>query len=143
MLPGILFSLLAGMFITILSVFNANASEKIGLWQTNTIVHGLGLVVSLIIFMMVRDGTWKDVQETNKLYLVGGALGVVIVFSVMKGIVILGPAYSVSILLIAQLLLAVVVNTFGWFGVEPVSFSFSKMAGIMMMIGGILVFQLK
>jgi len=73
---GILYSLLAGVFIFLQSVFNAQASEKLGLWQTNAIVHGLGFLVSFSIFLAVRDGDLQKIGEVNKVYLLGGVFGV-------------------------------------------------------------------
>lgn len=74
-MQGILFSLLAGVFICLQSVFNAQASTKLGLWQTNAIVHAVGFFVSFAIFLYVRDGDWKSIGEVNKVYLLGGVFG--------------------------------------------------------------------
>nr|WP_301173138.1 DMT family transporter [Brevibacillus nitrificans] len=142
-LQGILYSLLAGVFICLQSVFNAQASEKLGLWQTNAIVHGLGFLVSFSIFLFVRDGEWQKIGEVNKVYLLGGVFGALIVFAVMKGITSIGPAYSVSILLISQLLVALVIDSLGLFGVEKVPLNLNKVMGIGIMIAGLIIFKLK
>ena len=142
-MAGIMYSIIAGILISIQGVFNSKASEKIGLWQTNVLVHGLGFFVSLIIVLMVKDGSFSKITDVNKIYLIGGALGVVIVYSVMKGITSIGPAYSVSILLISQLIIALVIDSFGLFGIEKVPFNTTKLIGITMMISGVLVFKMK
>lgn len=142
-MQGIIYSIVAGIFISLQGVFNSKASEKIGLWQTNALVHGLGFIVSLIILTMVKDGSFNRITDVNKIYLIGGALGVVIVFSVMKGITSIGPAYSVSILLISQLIIALLIDTFGLFGIEKVPLNPAKLIGISMMISGVLVFKIK
>lgn len=143
MLKGILFSLLAGVFITLQGIFNTNVSSKAGLWLTTMIVHAVGLIGALIIYLFFKDGSIKSLLEVNKLYLLGGLFGVIIVFSVMQGITHVGPAFSVSILLISQLIIALIINTLGLFGVEPISLSLNKIIGILVMIGGVLIFQLK
>jgi transporter family-2 protein len=142
-LQGILYSLLAGVFICLQSVFNSQASEKLGLWQTNAIVHGLGFLVSFSIFLFVRDGEWQKIGEVNKVYLLGGVFGALIVFAVMKGITSIGPAYSVSILLISQLLVALIIDSLGLFGVEKVPMNLNKVMGIGIMIAGLIIFKLK
>ncbi|CEG27089.1 DMT family transporter [Bacillus sp. B-jedd] len=143
MLKGILFSLLAGVFITLQSVFNTNVSSKAGLWLTTAVVHFVGLIGSVAIYMLVRDGSIKSLLEVNKLYLLGGIFGVIIVFSVMQGFTHAGPAFSVSVLLISQLMIALLINTFGFFGVEPIPLSLNKIIGVCVMIGGVLIFQFK
>ncbi|EIJ82091.1 hypothetical protein PB1_04105 [Bacillus methanolicus PB1] len=140
---GVLFSLIAGILISLQSIFNTRVSEKIGLWETNTIVHGLGFIVSLILLFILRDGSINKMNEVNKVYLLGGVFGAVIVYSVMKGVTLLGPAYSVSILLISQLIISLIIDIFGLFGTDKIIFSAYKAIGIAMMIIGIILFKLK
>lgn len=143
MVQGILFSLLAGIFITLQGIFNTTVSSKAGLWLTTTIVHAIGLIGSVIIYMIVKDGNIKDLYEVNKVYLLGGIFGVIIVYSVMQGITHAGPAFSVSILLITQLIVALIINSLGLFGVEPIGLSINKIIGVLVMIGGVIIFQYK
>jgi bacterial/archaeal transporter family-2 protein len=140
---GVLFSLIAGILISLQTIFNTRVSEKIGLWETNTIVHGLGFMVSLILLFILSDGSINKINEVNKVYLLGGVFGAVIVYSVMKGVALLGPAYAVSILLISQLIIAFIIDTFGLFGTDKVLFSPNKAIGIGVMIIGIVVYKLK
>lgn len=142
-MQGILFSLLAGILISLQSIFNTRLSEKLGFWQTNTIVHGLGFIVSLLLFIFIRDGNLYKLNEVNKIYLLGGVFGAIIVFSVMKGITLIGPAYAVSLLLISQLIIALIIDSFGLFGADKIAFTFNKVLGIGIMVIGILVFKLK
>ena len=67
-------------------VFNTRVSEKIGLWETNVFVQGTGLILTLIILLIAGNGNFKAIKEVNKLYLLGGVLGAIIIFSVMQGI---------------------------------------------------------
>lgn len=136
---GILFSMLAGVFITIQSVFNTRVSEKIGLLGTVVIVHGLGFIVSLIIMLFIKYEGLNKIGEVNKLYLLGGVFGIIIVFSVMKSITLLGVTYSVTILLSTQLIAALFIDTFGLFGMEKIQFTLNKPLGIIVMIIGILI----
>jgi len=124
-------------------VFNTRVSEKIGLWETNVFVQGTGLIFTLIILLMAGNGNLKAIKEVNKLYLLGGALGAIIIFSVMLGISNLGPTCSIAIILIAQLLAAAVIDKFGMFGATQINFALSKFIGIGIMIVGIIVFKWK
>ncbi|MBD0383687.1 DMT family transporter [Paenibacillus sedimenti] len=142
-MAGILFSLLAGAFIAVQGVLNTKLSEKAGFWLTNTIVHASGFVVSLILFALLRDGSLSQLQNVNKGYMLGGVFGVVIVFSVMKGIGQLGPAYSIAILLVAQLIFALVIDTFGLFGAPAVPLAWNKLVGALIIVAGIVVFKLR
>jgi transporter family-2 protein len=124
-------------------VFNTRTSEKIGLWETNVFVQGTGFLLTLIILLVAGDGNLKAIKEVNKLYLLGGALGAIIIFTVMKGISSLGPTYSIATILVAQLLAAGIIDSFGIFGATQLKFALTKYIGIAIMIVGIVVFKWK
>jgi len=141
-MQGILFALLAGIFISLQTVFNTRVSEKVGSWATTTFVLGLGFLTALPIFIAIDDTSLFSIGNVNKLYLFGGVLGVVLVYSIMKGISSLGPAFSISIVLISQIGLAVLIDAFGWFGFEKLPLTPSKIIGLSLMVIGVLVFKL-
>ena len=141
-MQGILFAILAGILISLQTVFNTRVSEKVGSWATTTLVLGLGFLASLPFFILLDDTSLLSVGNVNKLYLFSGVLGVVLVFTIMKGISILGPAYSISIVLVSQIFLAILIDTFGWFGFEKIPLTSSKLIGIALMVLGIFVFKL-
>lgn len=140
---GAAFSIAAGILITLQSVFNARASEKMGLWETNVVVHVLGLSLTLFMLLFFGQGNIMKIQEVNKLYLFGGFFGAAIIFSVMKSVNALGPTMAMAILLITQLIVATVVDGFGLFDTVAVRFELTKLGGIILMIAGIIVFNLK
>ena len=140
---GILYSLFAGIFISLQSVFNTRVSNKIGLWETTVIVHAIGLAFACIIMIIWGNGNLKKLESVNKLYLLGGAFGVLIIYSVMKGISLLGVTFSLAILLITQLISATIIDTFGLFGSPQIKFDFTKPLGILVMIVGIIIFKIK
>ncbi|MCX7950472.1 MAG: DMT family transporter [Clostridiales bacterium] len=140
---GIVFSILAGLLMSIQGVFNTRCSEKIGLWETNIVVQITGFIFTLIILLIVGNGDFKKITQVNKLYLLGGIIGVLIIYFVMRGISDLGPTYSISTILVAQLITAAFIDFFGLFGAEKISFHFTKIIGVILMISGIIVFKLK
>lgn len=80
---GLIGAIISGISMSLQGVFNTRLSEKIGTWETNTFVQATGLILSLIILFFFKDGTFKEIKSTNKLYLLGGVLGVIITFTVM------------------------------------------------------------
>ncbi len=142
-MKGIMLAISAGIFISFQQVFNTRLGEKIGFWETNTVVHASGLAFTLIMLLAAGNGSFAKIGEANKLYLLGGVMGVFIVFSVMSAISTLGAAYSVVILLVTQLIAATVIDSFGLFGSSVIKFDFTKFLGIAIMIAGIVVFKIK
>ena len=140
---GVLFSLVAGILVCLQGVFNTRVSDKVGLWETTAIVHATGLFFVLLIILFWGKGNIRKLGEVNKIYLLGGILGVIIVFSVMKGISLLGAGFSVAILLITQLIVATIIDSFGLFGCPQIKFHITKLLGVVIMVIGIIIFKLK
>ncbi|MGY0373742.1 DMT family transporter [Clostridium sp. JNZ J1-5] len=140
---GLICSIFAGIFMSLQGVFNTRLSEKVGLWETNMLVQGIGFALTLAIMLFVGKGDIRNLSSTNKLYLLGGPLGAAIIFTVMCGISKLGPAYAISTILIAQLLSAALIEAFGLFGSDKCNFGINKILGVIIMLVGIVVFKLK
>ena len=59
----------------------------------------------------------------------------------MKSIGAMGATLGISIILVAQLASAGIVDAFGLFGTERISFQFKEFIGITIMIIGIIIFK--
>lgn len=140
---GLICSMLAGIFMSIQGVFNTRLSEKIGIWETNTIVQGIGFVITFVIMLFIGKGNIRNVSLSNKLYLLGGPLGVAIIFTVICGISKLGPAYAISAILISQLISAGLIEALGLFDSDKTAFGLSQFLGIAIMILGLIIFKRK
>lgn len=140
---GVIFSVIAGIAMSIQGVFNTRLTDKIGIWETNTIVQGSALILTIIIMLIFGNGSFKELKTVNKLYLLGGVLGVIIIFTVITGISSLGPTYSISIILIAQLTAAALIDAFGLFDSKKINFGLNEFIGVAIMIIGIIVFKWK
>lgn len=138
---GIIFSIVAGIAMSIQGVFNTRLTDKIGIWETNAIVQGSALILTIIIMFIFGNGSFKELKTVNKLYLLGGVLGVIIIFTVITGISSLGATYSISIILIAQLTAAALIDAFGLFDSKKITFGLNEFIGVAIMIIGIIVFK--
>lgn len=106
--------------------------------------HGTGFVLSMILLWMLKDGSSiAKLTSVNKLYWLGGCIGVMIVFTAMKSVTSLGPAYAIAILLISQLVATLTIESIGMFGVERIALSANRLIGIGVMIAGIVIFKFK
>ena len=143
MLWGIIFSIIAGMAMSVQGVMNTRLGEGIGNMEANTFVQGTAFALALIVLIFWRQGSFTALGQVNKLYWLGGVLGIVITLTVMLGIKSLGTTLSIAIILISQLLIAAVIDAFGLMGSEKVAFGWSKYVGLALMTGGMLLFKYK
>lgn len=140
---GILSSIIAGICMSFQGVFNTRLSDKIGTWETNVLVQGIGLAITVLALLISGDGNFKNIKNSNKLYLLGGVLGAIIIYTVMGGIKSLGPTCSIAIILLAQLTSAALIDAFGLFDTPQIHFGITKLIGVIVMIVGILIFRYK
>ena len=142
-MTGIIFSIVAGMAMSIQGVMNTRLGEQIGLMEGNAFVQSTAALLSLAALLVHRTGSFSEIGGVNKLYLFGGALGLVITLTVMLGMRGLGPTMAVSVILISQLTVAALIDAFGLMGSERLAFGWTKFAGLGLMIGGVVLFKLQ
>lgn len=140
---GLIFSIIAGAAMSVHGVWNTRLQDKIGSFEATAFVQGTGFLFALAVMLVFGSGSFRHIGEVNKLYLLGGLLGIVITFTVMQGIGALGTTYAVSAILVSQLLSAALIDAFGLFGSEKTEFGFMKLLGLGLMIGGMTVFKMK
>ena len=138
---AIIYAIVSGISMSLQGIFNTRLEEKVGTWETSVIVQGTALILTLIILILFGKGNFKAVKEVNKIYLLGGFLGVIIIFTVMKSIGSMGATLGIGTILISQLASAGVIDAFGLFGTEKVSFGMREFIGISIMIIGIVIFK--
>ncbi len=140
---GIIWSIAAGAAMSLQGVLNTRLSGKIGLYESNLLVQGVAFALSAVAVLFLGKGNFSALAGTNRLYLLGGVLGLAITITVMLAIKGMGPTVAISVILIAQLLVAAIIDAFGWFGTERVAFGWQKYVGVGLMIAGVLFFKCK
>jgi len=83
----------------------------------------------------------KMIPRAPKWIWTGGMLGVVFVTSNILLLPVLGSALTVVSVLCGQMILAMIVDHFGWFGVAVHRLNGPRAAGLVLMIVGILLIQ--
>jgi len=140
---GILFGILAGAAMSFQGVMDTRLSDRIGLYESNVLVQGGAFVLSVIALLLLGKGNFGELGGTNKIYLLGGVLGIVITITVMLSIKGLGPTVAISVILISQLLVAALIDAFGILDSERIPFCWQKYSGIALMVAGVLLFRWK
>ncbi len=140
---GFLFSVIAGAAMSVQGVMNTRLQDDVGLWEANAFVQGTAFVLSLIVMWIFGSGDLRAFLSAPNGYLLGGALGLVIPVTVMLSIKGLNATVAISAILIAQLLVAAVIDAFGWMGQEKVAMGLKQYVGLALMLGGVVLFKLR
>ena len=139
---GFLIALLSGALMSIQGVFNTQVTKTTGMWVGNGWVQFTAFAVCLAMwFFTGRDQVSQLMEVQPKYMLLGGVIGAFITWTVITAMAGLGPAKAVLLIVISQLLIAYLIELFGWFGVEKADFQWTKLVGIVVSVVGFIIFQ--
>lgn len=139
---GILVALISGALMSIQGVFNTEVTKQTSLWvSTGWVQFSAFLVCILAWFVTGRDSIGALWQVENRYTLLGGVIGAFITITVIQSMGSLGPARAAMLIVISQLLVAYIIELFGLFGMEKVSFEWRKVLGMAIAILGIVIFK--
>ncbi len=141
---GWIIALVSGVLMSVQGVFNTGVTKQTSTWLASAWVAFSGFIVAFILWAVFERndaGIMSLFRVENKYMLLGGVFGAFITWTVIKSMESLGPAKAVLLIVIAQILVAYLIELFGWFGVEKVEFQWTKVIGIIISIAGLIVFK--
>ena len=140
---GFITAIISGALMSLQGVFNEGVTKQTSIWISASFVQLTAFIVCIIAwFFTGRDGNFVSLFSIqNKYMLLGGVMGALITYTVIRSMSSLGPAEAVMIIVTAQVLVAYLIELFGLFGVEKVNFQWSKLIGVLLAIGGIILFK--
>lgn len=139
---GIIIALISGALMSIQGVFNTEVTKGSSMWAANSWVQLTAFFVCIIAwFVTGRQNVTGMFQIEHKYMLLGGVIGAFITMTVVKSMNSLGPAQAVLIIVVSQIIVAYLIEVFGLFGVEKTGFEWTKLAGAVVAIVGIFIFE--
>lgn len=140
---GFLIAILSGALMSVQGVFNTQVSKTTGDWTANAFVQFTAFWVCMAVWVIVERRSFSGLLQVHPRYLLlGGVLGAGITLTVIKSMAALGPAAAAMIIVISQLIVAYAIELLGLFGVDQSPFSWRKILGMAITIGGIILFKL-
>jgi transporter family-2 protein len=139
---GFLIALLSGALMSIQGVFNTEVTKSSTIWTANVFVQFTALCVCLGAWLITdRSSLIAPIKVEPKYMLLGGAIGAFITYTVIKSMEALGPAKAVLLIVVAQLIVAYLIELFGLFGVDKQPWEWRKALGMLLAIVGIVIFK--
>lgn len=139
---GILIALLSGALMSIQGVFNTQVTKQAGLWVSTGWVQLSAFAVCIVAWLFTGRSSVTALFQTEPKYtLLGGVIGAFITVTVIQSMSALGPAKSVMLIVISQLIIAYVIELFGMFGVDKQPLEWRKIIGMVVAIVGIVIFK--
>ena len=138
-MTGFLIAVLSGTLMSVQGVFNTQVTKTAGMW-----VQFSAFIICLIAWLVTgRNPVGALMKVEPKYLLLGGVIGAGITWTVIKSMAQLGPAKAALLIVIAQLIVAYVIELMGLFGVEKEPFVWRKAIGMGIALIGVAIFQWK
>lgn len=143
-MAGFLIALISGALMSIQGVFNTQVTKASGIWSASAFVQFTALLVCLGAWFGFERGSLRAIFSVEPKYmLLGGVMGALITYTVIKSMELLGPAKAVLLIVVSQLCVAYAVELVGLFGVEKQPWEWRKAIGMAIAVAGIVTFHWK
>ncbi len=93
-------------------------------------------IIGVLLVLAGHPGRLSGLGSFRLEYVLGGVAGATIVGVSLVAVRPLGAGGLIALLVAAQLVISVLADRFGWFGLQHVGISAGRIAGLLLVIGG-------
>jgi bacterial/archaeal transporter family-2 protein len=125
-------TVLAGLAGSVQVAVMGRFGGRIGVVEALTFATGVQLVLSLAILLVARAGLGGlgGAFRTPAWMWLGGVMGLTVVFTITFAQPKIGATATIGILIAGQLVMGLLIDRFGLFGVEQIAISPVRLAGV-------------
>ena len=128
----------AGLAGAVQIAVQGRLNERVGSIEAAATASVIGAALALVVILVARRSLAGvgDAVAGPKWQLLGGAMSICIILAITIAGPRIGVVATSAFLIAAQFALAAVIDRYGWFGVERVAFSWSRVLGIALLVAG-------
>ena len=129
-------AIVGGLAIGVQSFSAGILGDRIGVMESTFIIHLGGLVLSALILLFLRGGNLSAWKAVPWYILIGGFFGVIILAAYSFSIPRIGLANTVTLAIVAQLILSAVLDHYGFLGSVQHSLDWRRALGMVVLFAG-------
>ena len=133
----ILFVVMGGVAAAVQAPINSGLGKRIGVFECGLWSFTTGALFLLIIVLLFGKGNITAIASVPKWQLLGGILGVIAVTAMIVCAPQLGVGLATVCLLFGQIVLVIVIDSLGLFGVEKVPLDYNRIIGVLLVLAGV------
>jgi bacterial/archaeal transporter family-2 protein len=132
----ILIGLIGGFAVGIQGPIAGAMGQRVGGLGSSFIVHLGGMLLSGVLFFIQGATRFRDLLGLPWYMLGCGVLGVILFSTISYTLPRIGGAAMIALLIVGQLLVGLLVDQYGWFGVALRPVSLGRIAGLLLLLAG-------
>jgi len=128
----------AGLAGAVQIAVQGRLNERVGSIEAAATASVVGAALGLGVLLVARRslGGLSDAVGGPKWQLLGGVMSICIILAITIAGPRIGVVATTAFLIAAQFALAAVIDRYGWFGVDRVAFTWSRVLGIGLLVIG-------
>ena len=135
---AVVLALSAGLAGSVQAAVMGKLGERVGIFEALAFSTIVAVVVGFTTLLVVRqsvDGIGAGARQPVWLW-TGGALSAFIVLAITVGPPRIGVTATVGIVIAGNLVMATLIDRFGWLGNEQIALNWQRVLGIMLLAAG-------
>ena len=133
----IITAIISGVAVTLQGQFMGLMDRGIGTRESVFITYASGGVLVSLVMLVSQGSNLKAWAAVPWYALTAGLLGLVIVGTIGYTVPRLGLSTAFTIIVASQFIVAAMLNHFGWLGATVRPMDWTRLVGIMLLIGGV------
>ena len=116
--------------------------ERIGSYEAIAVSVCFSALIATTILILLRQslaGFGEAIHSPWWYWVGGGGMGVVVVLTITVVTPRLGATATIGLLIAGQLAMGVLIDRYGWFGVEQVPLNWPRIVGVLLLAVGALL----
>ena len=134
----------AGLGAAVQIAVQGRLGERVGSMEAMATASLIGALLALVVLLLATRSLsgLGDAFGSPKWMLLGGAMSALIILAITIAGPRIGIVATTSVLIAAQFALATVIDRLGWFGVERISVSWTRVLGLAFLcVGAVLTLR--
>lgn len=127
-------AIIAGSVLSFESAIYGKLGENIGQLETSFYNFLMGTLILGVLVLFFGKGKLSYVSEAPKWSLLGGGLGVIYLTVIVLSVPFVGVGITMTAVIIGQLVMSMVVEHFGWLGIEKTKVNKEKVFAVIAMV---------
>lgn len=127
-------AIIAGSVLSFESAIYGKLGENIGQLETSFYNFLMGTLILGILVLFFGKGKLSYVSKAPKWSLLGGILGVIYLTVIVLSVPFVGVGITMTAVIIGQLIMSMVVEHFGWLGIEKTKVNKEKVFAVIAMV---------
>ena len=128
----------AGLAGAVQIAVQARLNERVGSIEAAATASLIGAILALVVLLAAKRslGGIGDAVAGPKWQLLGGLMSIFIILSITIAGPRIGVVATTAFLIAAQFALAAIIDRYGWFGVDQIALSWTRLLGLGLLVAG-------